>query len=75
MGIALPEAYMLTEVDGGMLPNTWNAIQLRKYYAWCIWLINKDSMFSSYISWHFFIIFWSISKSGTSDSVTLTEGA
>jgi hypothetical protein len=33
MGIALPEAYMLTEVDGGMLPNTWNAIQLRKYYA------------------------------------------
>jgi hypothetical protein len=26
-------AYVLAEVDGGMLPNTWNADQLRKYYA------------------------------------------
>jgi hypothetical protein len=25
-------AYVLAEVDGGMLPNTWNADQLRKYY-------------------------------------------
>jgi hypothetical protein len=25
--------YVLAEVDGGMLPNTWNADQLRKYYV------------------------------------------
>jgi hypothetical protein len=28
-----PGAYVLAEVDGGMLPNTWNVYQLRKYYA------------------------------------------
>jgi hypothetical protein len=28
-----PEAYVLAEVDGGMLPNTWNVDQLRKYYV------------------------------------------
>jgi hypothetical protein len=28
-----PRAYVLAEVDGGMLPNTWNTNQLRKYYA------------------------------------------
>jgi hypothetical protein len=26
-------AYVLAEVDGGMLPNTWNADQLLKYYV------------------------------------------
>jgi hypothetical protein len=26
-------AYVLAEVDGAMLPNTWNADQLCKYYA------------------------------------------
>jgi hypothetical protein len=26
-------AYVLAEVDGGMLPNTWNADKLHKYYA------------------------------------------
>jgi hypothetical protein len=31
--IVAPEAYVLAEVDGGMLTNTWNADQLRKYYA------------------------------------------
>jgi hypothetical protein len=31
--IAAPGAYVLTEVDGGMLPNTWNVDQLFKYYA------------------------------------------
>jgi hypothetical protein len=31
--IAAPGAYVLAEVDGGMLPNTWNADQLCKYYA------------------------------------------
>jgi hypothetical protein len=31
--IAIPGAYMLAEIDGGMLPNTWNADQLHKYYA------------------------------------------
>jgi hypothetical protein len=38
--IASPGAYVLVEVDGGMLPNTWNIDQLRKYYSWCIHLIN-----------------------------------
>jgi hypothetical protein len=28
-----PAAYVLAEVDGGMLPNTWNVDQLHKYYA------------------------------------------
>jgi hypothetical protein len=31
--IAAPGAYVLAEVDGDMLPNTWNADQLHKYYA------------------------------------------
>jgi hypothetical protein len=29
---AAPGAYVLVEVDGTMLPNTWNIDQLRKYY-------------------------------------------
>jgi hypothetical protein len=28
-----PRAYVLAEVDSGMLPNTWNADQLHKYYV------------------------------------------
>jgi hypothetical protein len=43
--IAAPGAYMLAEVDGDMLPTIWNVDQLHKYYAWCIYLINKDTMF------------------------------
>jgi hypothetical protein len=31
--VAAPGAYVLAEVDGCMLPNTWNADQLRKYYV------------------------------------------
>jgi hypothetical protein len=31
--IATPGAYMLAEVDSGMLPSTWYDDQLRKYYA------------------------------------------
>jgi hypothetical protein len=31
--IAVPWAYVLAEVDVDMLPNTWNADQLRKYYV------------------------------------------
>jgi hypothetical protein len=31
--IAALGAYILAEVDDDMLPNTWNADQLRKYYA------------------------------------------
>jgi hypothetical protein len=31
--IAAPEAYVLAEVEGSMLSNTWNADQLHKYYA------------------------------------------
>jgi hypothetical protein len=33
VNVATPEAYMLAEVDSGMLPNTWNVDQLRKYYV------------------------------------------
>jgi hypothetical protein len=42
--IAAPDAYVLAEVDDGMLSNTWNADRLYKYYA-CIYLINKDTIF------------------------------
>jgi hypothetical protein len=31
--IAAPGAYSVVEVDDGMLPNTWNVDQLRKYYT------------------------------------------
>jgi hypothetical protein len=31
--VAAPGVYVLAEVDGSMLPNTWNADQLRKYYV------------------------------------------
>jgi hypothetical protein len=31
--IAAPVPYVLANVDGGMLPNTWNVDQLRKYNA------------------------------------------
>jgi hypothetical protein len=31
--IAAPGAYVLVEVDGGMLPHTWNVDQLHNYYA------------------------------------------
>jgi hypothetical protein len=31
--ITAPGAYVLAEVNGGMLPNTWNVDRLRKYYA------------------------------------------
>jgi hypothetical protein len=33
VGIAAPGAYVLAEVDNGMLPNIWNVDQLHKYYA------------------------------------------
>jgi hypothetical protein len=31
--VAASGAYVLAELDGGMLPNTWNVDQLRKYYV------------------------------------------
>jgi hypothetical protein len=31
--VAAPGAYVLAEIDGGMLSNTWNTDQLRKYYV------------------------------------------
>jgi hypothetical protein len=33
VGIAAPGAYVLAEVDSGMIPNIWNVDQLHKYYA------------------------------------------
>jgi hypothetical protein len=41
----IPEAYVLAEADGSMLLNMWNIDQLRKYYAWCTYLINKATIF------------------------------
>jgi hypothetical protein len=72
--IATPGAYMLAKVDGSMLPNTWNADQLCTYYAWCIWLINKDTMFFILHLSAYPIIFQAISKSGMPDLVAQTEG-
>jgi hypothetical protein len=31
--VAAPGAYVLAELDGAMLPNTWNTEQLPKYYV------------------------------------------
>jgi hypothetical protein len=33
VGIVALGAYVLAEVDGGMLPNTWNIDPMCKYYA------------------------------------------
>jgi hypothetical protein len=33
VNVVAPGAYVLAEVVGGMLPNTWNTDQLRKYYV------------------------------------------
>jgi hypothetical protein len=33
LDVAAPGAYVLAEVDGDMLSNTWNVDQLRKYYV------------------------------------------
>jgi hypothetical protein len=30
--VVAPGAYVLAEIDGAMLPNTWNVDQLHKYY-------------------------------------------
>jgi hypothetical protein len=63
--IAAPRAYVLVEVDGGMLPNTWKVDQLHKYYAWCIDLINKDTMFLNLYLSVYCIIFWSLDWMGS----------
>jgi hypothetical protein len=55
-----PGAYVLVEVDDDMLPNTWNADQLHKYYAWCTYLINKDTVFLIIHPSVYDFIFWSI---------------
>jgi hypothetical protein len=62
--IAAPGAYVLAEVDSGMLPNMWNADQLCKYYA-CIYLINKDTIFLILHLSVYYIIFWSIDRRGS----------
>jgi hypothetical protein len=64
--IAAPGAYMLAEVDGGMLPNTLNVDQLHKYCAWCIYLINKDAMLLILHLLACYIIFQSIDQRGSS---------
>jgi hypothetical protein len=43
--VTAPGAYVLAEVDGGMLPNTWNADQLRKYYMWYLYMIKEAQFF------------------------------
>jgi hypothetical protein len=57
-----PGAYVLAEVESGMLPNTWNADQLHKYYDWCINLINKDTSFLIIHLSVCYFIFWSIDR-------------
>jgi hypothetical protein len=64
--ISAPGAYVLAEVDDGMLSNTWNVDQLRKYYAWCIHLINKDAVFLILYLTAYYIIFRSIDRRGLS---------
>jgi hypothetical protein len=59
-------AYVLAEVDGGMLPNMWNDDQLHKYYDWCIYLINKDTMFLILHLLVYDIIFRFIDRRGSS---------
>jgi hypothetical protein len=61
---ATPGAYVLAEVDGAMLPNTWNANQLCKYYAICIHLINKDRVFLIICLTVQYIIFRSLGQRG-----------
>jgi hypothetical protein len=70
--IAAPGAYVLPEVDGALLPNTWNADQWCKYYAWCICVSNKDTLFFIlYLSMHF-IIFRLINQRGLIDPTAKT---
>jgi hypothetical protein len=38
--VVAPGVYVLAEVDDGMLPNTWNVDQLRKYYVWHLYIIK-----------------------------------
>jgi hypothetical protein len=61
---ATPGAYVLAEVDGAMLPNTWNANQMCKYYARCIHLINKDRVFLIICLTVQYIIFRSLGQRG-----------
>jgi hypothetical protein len=63
--IVAPWAYVLVEIDGGMLPSTWNVNQLRKYYTSCIYLINKDTMFLILHLSPCHIILWSIDIRGS----------
>jgi hypothetical protein len=43
--VAAPVTYVLAEVDGGMLPNTWKADQLRKYYVLYLYMIREAQFF------------------------------
>jgi hypothetical protein len=70
--IAAPEAYVLAKVDGSILPNTWNVDQLRKYYAWCIYLINKDTVFLTSQKSPYYIIFRSVGRRGSLAQTTKT---
>jgi hypothetical protein len=64
--IAASGAYMLAEVDGSMVPNTWNVDQLYKYYAWCTYIINKVTVFLILHLWVYYIIYRSINRRGSS---------
>jgi hypothetical protein len=64
--IAALAAYVLAEVDGNMLPNTWNADELHKYYAYCIYLINKDTLSLIVQESPCYINFWSDDRRGSS---------
>jgi hypothetical protein len=43
--VAASGAYVLAEADGGMLPNTWNVDQLRKYYVRYLYMFKEAQFF------------------------------
>jgi hypothetical protein len=43
--VTAPVAYVLAEVNGGKLPNTWNDDQLSKYYVWYLYMIKEAQFF------------------------------
>jgi hypothetical protein len=61
-----PGAYVLVEVNGVLLPNTWNVDHLHKYYARCTYLINKDTVFLIIHPSVYYFIFQSIDQRGLS---------
>jgi hypothetical protein len=78
--VVAPGAYVLAEVDGGMLPNTWNADQLRKYYVWYLYMIKGVQVslpmkLTSYLvkTYVFYTHSTAYKKQGAPDQRSLTQ--